>query len=284
MTAARRIVLLCLACALAAPAAALAQGAFAGVVKDASGAVLPGVTVEARSAVLIEGARAVVTDGNGQYQIVDLRPGTYALSFTLPGFSAVKREALELAGARIVTIDVQLTVGGVQETVTVAGQSPLVDVQNVQRQRVIGKDVIDAMNTISTTASNCPATRIVLGGYSQGAAVAAYTVTGSVHLLPLAPSAIWLGAAVAVTEIAVPPALVLLNVLTEQAVDPAVLTQAFTWNNSASAAGVAAAASLAGHAADAWGPPTALAQAPAAALVLLILSLVLSRAARQVTP
>ncbi len=108
--------------------------------------------------------------------------------------------------------------------------------------------------------------------------VATACLTGTALLLPLAPSAFWLGAAAAVTEVAVPPALVLLNVLTEQAVHPAALTQAFTWNNSASAAGVAAAASLAGHVADTWGPSAALAQAPAAALVLLILSLVLSRA------
>ena len=99
-------------------------------------------------------------------------------------------------------------------------------------------------------------------------------------LLPLAPSAIWLGAAVVVTEAAVPPTLVLLNVLTEKAVHPAVLTQAFTWNNSASAAGLALAASLAGRAADAWGASAALAQAPAAGLVLLALSLVLSRPLR----
>src|ERR1051326_7652036 len=123
MTAVRRIVLLCLACALAAPAAALAQGAFAGVVKDASGAVLPGVTIEAKSPVLIEGARAVVTDGAGAYQIVDLRPGSYSLTFTLPGFSTVKREGLELAGARVVTIDAQMPVGGLQETVTVSGET-----------------------------------------------------------------------------------------------------------------------------------------------------------------
>src|SRR4029079_10437889 len=98
--------------------------------KDASGAVLPGVTVEAKSAALIEGARTVVTDGSGQYQIVDLRPGTYALTFTLPGFSTVRRDALELAGSRIVTIDAQMTVGGVQETVTVSGATPVVDIQS----------------------------------------------------------------------------------------------------------------------------------------------------------
>ena len=107
--------------------------------------------------------------------------------------------------------------------------------------------------------------------------VTAY-LTCSALLLPLAPSAIWLGAAVVVTEVAVPPTLVLLNVLTEKAVHPEVLTQAFTWNNSASAAGSAVAASIAGHAADGWGASAALAQAPAAGLVLLVLALVLSRA------
>ncbi|HEY1640956.1 MAG TPA: MFS transporter [Streptosporangiaceae bacterium] len=107
---------------------------------------------------------------------------------------------------------------------------------------------------------------------------AAACLTGAALLLPFAPSAIWLGAAVVVTEAAVPPVLVLLNVLTERAVHPAVLTQAFTWNNSASAAGAALAASLAGRAADACGASAALAQAPAAGLVLLVLSLVLALA------
>lgn len=106
-------------------------------------------------------------------------------------------------------------------------------------------------------------------------------LTGAALLLPLAPSAIWLAAAVAVTEAAVPPTLTLLNVLTQKAVHPAVLTQAFTWNNSASAAGLALAASFAGRAADTWGPSAALAQAPAAGLILLVLSLVLSLTARR---
>ena len=114
--------------------------------------------------------------------------------------------------------------------------------------------------------------------------VASVYLTGAALLLPVAPSAIWLGVAVVVTEVAVPPTLVLLNVLTEKAVHPAALTQAFTWNNSASAAGLAVAASLAGRVADAWGASAALAQAPAAGLVLLVLSLVLSFAARQATP
>jgi predicted MFS family arabinose efflux permease len=100
-------------------------------------------------------------------------------------------------------------------------------------------------------------------------------------LLPLAPSPIWLGAAVAATGAAIPPTLALLTVLTEQAVHPAVLTQAFTWNNSASAAGSALAASLAGRAADAWGASAALAQAPAAGFILLGLAFVLSLVARR---
>jgi MFS family permease len=111
--------------------------------------------------------------------------------------------------------------------------------------------------------------------------IAAGYLTCTALLLPFAPSAVWLGAAVVVTEAAVPPMLALLNVLTEKAVTPAVLTQAFTWSNSASAAGSALAASLAGRAADAWGSSAALALAPAAGLVLLILALVLARAARR---
>jgi predicted MFS family arabinose efflux permease len=110
--------------------------------------------------------------------------------------------------------------------------------------------------------------------------IASAYLASAALLLPLAPSAIWLGAAVVITEVAVPPTLVLLNVLTEKAVHPAVLTQGFTWNNSASAAGLALAASLAGRAADAWGASAALALAPAAGLVLLVLSLVLSLTAR----
>ncbi|WP_406337485.1 hypothetical protein [Streptomyces sp. NBC_00649] len=106
-------------------------------------------------------------------------------------------------------------------------------------------------------------------------------LTGTGVLHPLAPSAFWLGVAVMVTESGVPPTLVLLNVLTEKAVHPAALTQAFTWSNSSSAAGSALAASLAGHSADAWGASAALAQAPATAGVLLVLALVLSLVARR---
>ena len=141
----RRIALLGLLCALAAPVAVFAQGTFAGLVKDGSGAVLPGVTVEAQSPALIEGVRSAVTDGSGQYRIVDLRPGVYTLTFALPGFTSVRREGLEMAGSRVINIDAQMSVGGVQETITVTGETPIVDIQSTQRQRVIDDEIIAAL-------------------------------------------------------------------------------------------------------------------------------------------
>jgi hypothetical protein len=127
------------------PALALAQGSITGTVKDASGALMPGVTVEASSPVLIEKVRSVVTDGAGQYRIVDLRPGTYSVTFTLPGFNQFKRDGIELTGSFTATIEAELKVGAVEETLTVTGQSPIVDVQTASLQRVISKEVIDAI-------------------------------------------------------------------------------------------------------------------------------------------
>ena len=131
---------------------ASAQASIAGVVRDASGAVLPGVTVEASSAVLIEKVRSVVTDGSGQYRIVDLRPGTYAVTFTLTGFNTVRREGIELSGSFVAAVSADLAVGSINETVTVTGESPIVDVQNAQQQRVLEKEVIDALPTGRGTA------------------------------------------------------------------------------------------------------------------------------------
>ncbi len=127
------------------PAALYAQASIAGVVRDQSGAALPGVTVEATSPVLIEKVRTVVTGGTGQYQVVDLRPGTYAIAFTLPGFSTVRREGIELVGSFAATVDVVLTLGALEETITVTGETPVVDVRNVTRQRVMGSDVLDVI-------------------------------------------------------------------------------------------------------------------------------------------
>ena len=134
-----------------APAVASAQASIAGVVKDRSGAVLPGVIVEAVSPVLIEKSRTVLTGTGGQYRIVDLRPGTYTVIFSLSGFTTVRREGLELSGSATATIDVEMNVGAVEETVTVTGSSPMVDVQSVQQQRVLSKDVIDTLPTGRTT-------------------------------------------------------------------------------------------------------------------------------------
>src|SRR5262245_35088156 len=114
------------------PAAAFAQAAITGVVKDVSGAVLPGVTVEASSPVLIERVRVVVTDDTGQYRIVDLRPGTYIVTFSLTGFNAYKREGVALNGDFVATINADLKVGSLQETITVSGESPIVDVQSTR--------------------------------------------------------------------------------------------------------------------------------------------------------
>ena len=129
------------------PGMALAQstGGIAGTVKDTSGAVLPGVTVEAASPALIEKVRTVVTDDQGQYKIVDLRPGTYTVTITLPGFSTFKREGLELSAGFTATVNADLKVGGLEETVTVTGASPIVDVQNARSQQVIKSDVIEAL-------------------------------------------------------------------------------------------------------------------------------------------
>src|SRR5262245_44192878 len=116
------------------PATAAAQAVIAGTVRDASGAVLPGVTVEATSPALIEKVRAAVSDGTGQYRIEDLRPGTYTVNFTLTGFSAFRREGIELTGSFTATVNAEMKVGALQETVTVTGESPIVDVQSARRQ------------------------------------------------------------------------------------------------------------------------------------------------------
>ena len=129
------------------PAAAYAQAAITGVVKDASGGVLPGVTVEAASPALIEKVRSVVSDATGQYRIVDLRPGTYSVTFTLPGFSTVKREGIELSGAFVATVNGDLKVGTLEETITVTGETPIVDVQSARVQTTVSKEILAAIPT-----------------------------------------------------------------------------------------------------------------------------------------
>src|SRR5215475_8141710 len=127
------------------PAAAFAQASITGVVKDASGAILPGVTVEASSPALIEKTRSAVTDSTGTYRIVDLRTGTYSVTFTLTGFSTVKRDGIELTGSFTANINADMKVGALEETITVSGETPIVDTQSVRRQVTISNDVITSM-------------------------------------------------------------------------------------------------------------------------------------------
>ena len=136
--------LLCLALA---PAAAYAQASITGIVKDTSGAVLPGVTVELASPALIEKVRTTVTDGSGAYQIIQLLPGTYTATFTLPGFNTTKRDGIELSGAFVATVNAELRVGELAETITVTGETALVDVRSANVQRVVGKEIVDAVPT-----------------------------------------------------------------------------------------------------------------------------------------
>jgi hypothetical protein len=134
-------------CSLAAATSWAQNGAIAGLVRDTSGAVLPGVTVDARSPALTERIRTAVTDGQGQYKILDLRPGTYSVTFTLTGFKTVVRDRLELSAETTLNIPADLEVGGVEETVTVSGGTPLVDIQNVTQLNVVKQDVIEALPT-----------------------------------------------------------------------------------------------------------------------------------------
>ena len=144
----RRILTTLVAFVALLPAAAFAQGSsIAGVVTDATGAVLPGVTVEVSSPALIEGSRTAVTDGQGRYAVVELRPGTYSVVFTLTGFSTTRREGIVLTASFAANVSAQLRVGSLEETITVSGATPVVDVQSVVQQRLIPKDVIDAVPT-----------------------------------------------------------------------------------------------------------------------------------------
>ena len=163
------------AATLAVPARAQERASIVGLVQDASGAVMPGVTVEASSPALIEQVRTAVSDGNGRYSIIDLRPGTYTVTFTLTGFKAVKREGIVLEGAFSAQVNASLSVGAMEETVTVSGQSPVVDTQSTQNQAVLNRQVLDVL----------PAARTMQGGaalvpgvqfYSQG-----FVSTMSIH-------------------------------------------------------------------------------------------------------
>ena len=157
-----------------------AQSGLSGVVKDSSGGVLPGVTVEAASPALIEKVRSVTTDSSGLYRIVDLRPGTYTITFALPGFNSVRVENFELRADFNATVNADMRVGELNETVTVTGEAPLVDVQSTTKSAVYNKEVIEALpnnRQIQSLAQTIPG---VVGGQNiDGPASRSLSVHGS---------------------------------------------------------------------------------------------------------
>ena len=166
------------------PAAAFAQGTsgIAGVVRDTSGAVIPGVTVEAASPALIEKVRTVVTDGEGLYKFVDLRPGVYSVTFSLSGFNTIKRDGIELSAGFTASVNADMRVGALEETITVSGASPMVDTTNIIQQKVISRELLDSVPSSRTNfAAFTPgASRSTdVGGSSGPDAGATFTIHGS---------------------------------------------------------------------------------------------------------
>ncbi len=129
------------------PVLASAQSSIAGSVKDDTGAVLPGVTVEASSPALIEKSRSVISDASGQFKIVDLRPGVYSVVFTLQGFNTFRREGITLTANATATVNGEMKVGSIEESITVTGEAPLVDVQNAGRSQVVNRELLDTVPT-----------------------------------------------------------------------------------------------------------------------------------------
>jgi hypothetical protein len=151
-------------------AQSVATGTISGTVRDASGAVLPGVTVEAASPALIEKVRSAVTDGQGVYRVIDLRPGTYSVTFTLAGFNTLRRENVELTTGFTATVNGDLAVGNLAETVTVSGAAPIVDTQNVSQQTVFARQVTENLpvgSTVNLYATLIPGATLSSGAASQ---------------------------------------------------------------------------------------------------------------------
>ncbi len=161
----RKLQALLLACMATTPGVAWAQSAIAGLVADASGASLPGVTVEVSSPALIEKSRAVVTDGDGRYTVIDLRPGVYAVTFALTGFSTARREGIELPSNFTATVNIELKVGALEETITVSGLSPVIDTSSAVQQQVLPRALLDAVPTgrsIPSLGAMLPGARLAL--------------------------------------------------------------------------------------------------------------------------
>ena len=174
------------------PAAVYAQASITGVVTDSSGAVLPGVTVEVESPALIERVRSTVTEETGRFRIEVLPPGTYAVIFTLPGFATLRREGIQLTGTFVAIVNADLTVGSVQETVTVTGEAPMVDVESITRQTVLNQTILDALPvgrtplTLLTTIPGVTQSRVDVGGLDgDGSSRARMTFRGVSENIPM---------------------------------------------------------------------------------------------------
>ena len=172
---------LVLAGLLAVQSTAWAQATIAGLVKDASGAVLPGVTVEAASPALIEKVRTTVTDGAGRYRIENLQPGTYVVTFTLPGFVNLRRDGVLVGGTGVIAIDGELRVGGVQETVTVTGETPVVDIQSTKREVTLDNETMRALPSVrsySYLLTTVPGLQTNVNNVNSGPVFAIFPIHG----------------------------------------------------------------------------------------------------------
>src|SRR4026207_1119424 len=171
---------LVLACLFAAQSA-WAQATIAGAVKDSSGAVLPGVTVEAASPALIEKVRKTATDGAGRDRIEDLRPGTYVVTFTLPGFVTLRRDGVVVSGTGVIAIDGELRVGGVQKPVTVTGETPVVDIQSTKREVSLDNETMRALPSVrsySYLLTTVPGLQTNVNNVNSGPVFAIFPIHG----------------------------------------------------------------------------------------------------------
>ncbi len=132
------------------PSTVFAQAAIAGTVRDTSGAVLPDVTVAATSPVLIEKVRSATTDDNGQYRIENLRPGIYTVSFARAGLATETQEGIELTGSLTITVNAELRIGSLSESVTVMGANSVVDVHSSHRELTLPGEVVRSVPTACT--------------------------------------------------------------------------------------------------------------------------------------
>jgi hypothetical protein len=166
---------------LGVPTAAWAQATIAGEVRDTSGAVLPGVTVEASSPVLIEKVRTAVTDGAGRYRVEGLLPGTYTVTFSLAGFTTVRREGVAVSGSGVITVNAELKVSGIEETITVVGETPVVDVTSTRRQITLDNETMRALPSVrsySYLLTTVPGLQTNINNVNTGPVFAIFPIYG----------------------------------------------------------------------------------------------------------